>query len=384
MTFKRSWWLIALAAIAVRLPAFMDRFYSNDEATYSALAAKLLSGGRMYVDAVDHKPPGIAMLYAAVFRVAGLYHMLPVRLVLVAAVTATGIALAELAVAVTGDRRARMAGLFYVVASATGLPDNVQAANTELFLNLPLSLAALAVVRVPFASGAMAAGLLGIVAGALTGAAALFKYQAAAAGAAWLWPLVRMRGRAATAASAAAGLAIGFLCVAAVVVGYFARAGDLDAFLFWGWRYNFDYIAAVSLARQAFRASTQTSEMALFWLPVVAAALVAGAAAELAWAWAAAMVLAVSVGGRFFGNYYLMLLPPLSVLAASGCVRLLDRGRVVAFRWIAVGTADARGRQRGRGTFLATAGGRQYPMTTPAIARSVSGSTPRHGRRIAC
>ena len=339
MAAKTSRWLIALTAIFVRLPAFMDRFYSNDEATYSALAAKLLSGGRMYVDAIDHKPPGIAMLYSAIFRVAGLYRMLPIRLVLIAVVAATGIALGELAVAATGDRRARIAGLLYVVASATGLPDNVQAANAELWLNLPLSLAALAVVRVPAASGAIAAGLLGLAAGALTGTAALFKYQAAVAGVAWLWPLVRMRGRAVAAASAAAGLAAGFLCVAAILVGYFARVGDLDAFLFWGWRYNFDYIAAVPLARQAVRALTQTSVIAVFWLPVVAAAFVAGAAVELAWAWAAAMALAVSVGGRFYGNYYLMLLPPLTVLAASGCVRLRDRGRAIAYRAIIAGSA---------------------------------------------
>lgn len=338
MTPKTSWWLIALTAIVVRLPAFMDRFYSNDEATYSALAGKLLSGGRLYVDAIDHKPPGIAMLYAAIFKVAGLYHMLPVRLALIAAVAATGIALGELAVAATGDRRARIAGLLYVAASATGLPDNVQAANTELFLNLPLSLAALAVVRVPSASGAIAAGLLGLVAGALTGSAALFKYQAALAGAAWLWPLVRMRGRFWTALSAAAGLALGFACVATAVVGHFASVGHLDAFLFWGWRYNFDYIAAVPLAHQAWRALTQTAVIVLFWLPVIAAACVAGAAVALPWAWAAAMALAVSVGGRFFGNYYLMLLPPLTVLAASGCVQLLDRGRANAYRAIVIGS----------------------------------------------
>ena len=339
MTAKTSWWLIALTAILVRLPAFLDRFYSNDEATYSALAAKLLSGGRMYVDAVDHKPPAIAMLYAAIFRVAGQYHMLPVRLTLIAAVAATGIALGELAVAMTGDRRARIAGLLYVALSATGLPDNVQAANTELFLNLPLSLAALAVVRVPSASGAIAAGLLGVVAGALTGTAALFKYQAALAGAAWLWPLVRMRGRAPIAMSAAAGLAVGFACVAAALVGYFSRAGDLGAFLFWGWRYNFDYITAVPIARQALRALRQTGSIAVFWSPVIVAAIMAGAGMGLAWGWTAAMALAVSIGGRFFGNYYLMLLPPLAILAASGCLTLLDRAALTRVRAIAVASA---------------------------------------------
>lgn len=339
MKSKTSWWLIALVATLVRLPAFIDRFYSNDEATYSALAARLLAGGRMYVDAIDHKPPGIAMLYAAIFRFAGPYHMLPVRLVLIAAVAATGIVLGELAVRLTGDRRLRLAGLLYVAASATGLPDNVQAANTELFLNLPLSLAALAAVRMPAAGGALAAGLLGVAAGALTGAAALFKYQAALAGLAWLSPLARMRGRYRTALLAAAGLAAGFGLVAAAVPGYFAVRGDFDAFLFWGWRYNFSYIAAVPIGRQVVRAIGQTSVIAIFWLPIVVAAPMAGAGLALVWSWAAAMAVAVSIGGRFFGNYYLMLLPPLAVLAASGCAALVDRGSPARCR--AIGLASA-------------------------------------------
>jgi hypothetical protein len=337
---KTSLGFIVLTAALVRLPALRERFYSNDEATYSALAAKLLSGGRMYVDAIDHKPPGIATLYAAIFRLAGVYHMIPVRLVLIAVVAATGIALAELAVVLTGDRRARIAGLLYVLASATGLPDNVQAANAELFLNLPSSLAALAAARLPAARGALRAGLLGITAGALTGGAALFKYQAALAGLAWLWPLVRMRGRPATSVSAAAGMAAGFCLVAAGLLGHYARSGELGAFVFWGWRYNLDYIVAVPLGRQAYRAVAQTAVIAVFWLPLVAFALRAGRRPQLAWAWAATMAVAVSIGGRFFGNYYLLLLPPLAILAASGAVTLLDRGARIRCRAIGVAAAS--------------------------------------------
>lgn len=335
-TARASWWLIVLVATVVRLPAFSERFYSNDEATYSALAAKLLSGGRLYVDAVDHKPPAIATLYAEIFRLAGVYRIVWVRVVLIAAVSATGIALAELAVVLTGDRRARFAGLLYVAASATGFPDNVQAANTELFLNLPATLAALAAARMPMASGPLIAGLLGVAAGALTGIAALFKYQAALAGLAWLWPPLRMRGRFWTAGAAVVGLATGFGLIAAALLGHFARTGDLGAFLFWGWRYNFDYIASVPLLRQMLRAVVQTTVMGVFWLPLVALALTAGRRPEVSWAWAATMAAAVAIGGRFFGNYYLMLLPPLTILAASGALTLLDRGASLRLRAIGI------------------------------------------------
>jgi len=69
----RWWLLVAVLTVALRAPAICDRFYSNDEATYSALASKLLTGGSMYTDAVDHKPPGIVWLYAGVFRLSAPY-----------------------------------------------------------------------------------------------------------------------------------------------------------------------------------------------------------------------------------------------------------------------------------------------------------------------
>ena len=316
----RLWPLIFLLAIVTRLPAFGDRFYSNDEATYSALAARVAHGGSMYTDAIDHKPPGIVAVYAAVFAVAGPYRLAAVRILLVLVVALTGIGVGELAVLLTGDPRTRLAGAMYVLASATGFPDNVQPANTELFLNLPLTLAATLMVTVPTAKSVRRVLLLAALAGALTGAATLFKYQAALAGLAWLSAIWTMRARPGAAAAAVAGLAIGFGAVAAALVAHYAAAGHLDAFIFWGWRYNFSYIASMPLTRQEGRALVRTCVMALFWAPLVILALrrtrrPEGSVTPIVIVWFGAMALAVATGGRYFGNYYLMLLPPLAVLA---------------------------------------------------------------------
>jgi hypothetical protein len=316
----RHWPLILLLAFATRLPALGDRIYSNDEATYSALAARIAHGGSMYVDAVDHKPPAIVTLYAEVFDVAGQYRLASVRALLVLAVGLTGIAVGELAVLLTSDPRARIAGVLYVLASATGFPDNVQPANTELFLNLPLTVAAIAAVAATSARSTGRALLLGVTAGALTGGAAMFKYQAALAGLAWLWTAWTMRSRPRLAAAMTSGLAIGFCSVAAALVMHFERAGRLDAFYFWGWRYNFAYIASMPLPRQATRAIVRSVMTAVFWAPLLV--LVQrrpgrlSPDAETVAVWLGAMALAVMTGGRYFGNYYLMLLPPLAVLAS--------------------------------------------------------------------
>ena len=66
--------------------------------------------------------------------------------------------------------------------------------------------------------------------------------------------------------------------------------------------------------------------MALFWSPLLVAALSPGSprgrsARALALVWLACMGVAVATGGRYFGNYYLMLLPPLAILAAVGATR---------------------------------------------------------------
>jgi len=60
-----------LLCAALRLPALEYGVISDDEAIYDAMAGTLASGGVMYRDAVDHKPPGLAYTYALLHRVAG-------------------------------------------------------------------------------------------------------------------------------------------------------------------------------------------------------------------------------------------------------------------------------------------------------------------------
>jgi 4-amino-4-deoxy-L-arabinose transferase-like glycosyltransferase len=337
--FRYRWWLlIAVLAFTLRAPAMHSRFYSNDEATYSALAAKLLAGGSMYADAVDHKPPGIAWLYAGIYGTTAPYHLENIRVFLALLIALTGILIGEVAASSTGDARARVAGVIYVLLTATGFAPHTQAANAELVLNAPLALAAAAMAAQSPDKPWSRVLLLAIAAGAATGIAALFKYQAVLAGLAWLAALRIARPRTHVAAGVI-GLAIGFAIVAGAVVSVFARAGHLDAFLFWGWRYNFQYITAVPLRRQAVRFVTETAPIALMWLPVIVLAVAARKHLAFAWFWVAAMAVAVCIGGRFFGNYFLMLTPPLAMLAGQGLLVLYDSGRRQQSVWLAASAA---------------------------------------------
>jgi 4-amino-4-deoxy-L-arabinose transferase-like glycosyltransferase len=315
--------LIVAATLILRAPGWRDRFYSNDEATYSALAARVLSGGVMYADAVDHKPPGIVYTYAAVFRIAGTYALPAVRVLVAALVALTGIALSALAVNLTGHADAGIAGLLYVLVSATGFAPNTQAANTELMLNCPLAIAALLLAGCLRQQDRAGAFLWAAGAGLCTGAAALFKYQGGIALLAWALALVWHRRR----SWSIAGLACGFAIPLTAVVAAFAAAGRLDALLFWGWSYNFQYIAALTFRTKAIRFITETVPIAAMWLPILALASFARrgtSGTSLVWWWCAAMGVAVSIGGRFFGNYFLMTAAPLSVLAGAGLAELRE------------------------------------------------------------
>jgi hypothetical protein len=344
--------LILLAAtLALRLPVLVrPYFFSSDEAVYSALAVRMLHGADPYAGAVDHKPVGVDLLYAAVYAITGPNHMFAIHALLIAVVWATAMLVGRIAVRLAPDRTASLAGLFYVCASAAGMPRDVQPANTELLLNLPTAAAAWLVCR------AMATrqddevahstdiGLLA-AAGMLTGVAALFKYQAALAGVAWAMALVQQprerwfSGRTVRRLSA---LAIGFAVVAAALCAYFFVRGEWDAFAFWGWRYNFTYISALSMREKVSNLLVRSGVVSLFWLPIVALAGVAVWRRQLPLlvaAWLAAECAALSVGGRFFLYYYLIALPPLSIAAVIGA-KIVARRRTVVVALAALGVVS--------------------------------------------
>src|SRR6185369_14648662 len=58
-------WLVLIAALlALRLPAFVEPV-GNDQSLYLYAADRIRAGGVPYLDAWDQKPPGIALVYAA-------------------------------------------------------------------------------------------------------------------------------------------------------------------------------------------------------------------------------------------------------------------------------------------------------------------------------
>lgn len=149
-----------------RLPSWWDPPWVNDEGTYFAVAQAIAHGYRLYAGVWENKPPGLYLLYTAVYHLFGV-SLLVVRLLSTLAVVVVVIVTFCLACRAAGRigalAAALLCGLLFGVPFLEGTT-----ANAEVFLAaLTAAAAYLAVAR-----GRTAA------AGAIIGIACLFKFVA--------------------------------------------------------------------------------------------------------------------------------------------------------------------------------------------------------------
>ncbi len=323
-------WVLGLTAV-LRLPALRWPVISDDEAIYHAIAGVLRGGGVMYVDAIDHKPPGLAAFYAfwegwggiAAVHWAGL---------MAAVLTAWGIATL---LRFRGSRRAALAGaLLYGVGSCTKCAYDGLAVNGELLMNLLTVWAVIAVVAAARTPRPFARFAADVAAGALVGIAGLFKWQALIVGLAFPWFGATAGSSAARALRRGPSWLLGLALPLVAAVLYFQARGALADAWRWGWAFNGRYLAEGPPLRWALhRLLIQVGAVVL-----PAGLLYAGAArgtgARLArpgpesvglLIWAAASLLCVGLGRRFFGHYFLQAELPLSLLAAEPVARWAER-----------------------------------------------------------
>src|SRR5262249_57282547 len=154
-------------------------FVNGDEGVRALTAVRMLEGARLYADVVTDKPPGVSLFYAAVFALFG-RSMKAVHLA--ATVWNFGTALVVYRIAARFYSRwiGLCAALLFVYFSTNYFTQDMMAANTELLMVLPYSLAFYVSMRARSeeigGSPSKPVGSVGlIIAGVLTGFAALFK-----------------------------------------------------------------------------------------------------------------------------------------------------------------------------------------------------------------
>ncbi|HEY7546651.1 MAG TPA: glycosyltransferase family 39 protein [Blastocatellia bacterium] len=353
--------LLIFAAIFILnllLRAFYLRFdfVNGDEGVRALTATRMLEGARLYADIVTDKPPGTTLFYAAVFALVG-RSMTAVHLAAMVWNFATAVVLYFTTARLYSKREGLWAALMLVYFSTNYLTQDMMAANTEMLMALPLAASFYFFIRACGESRSSTMWLL--LAGATTGAATLFKQVGIfnlaffvaheILSAYWSRSPERTKRLAWLIAGARRSfarllwIAAGFIIVIGSFVLWLAAKGALDDF----WRYaielNFFYIGSMPrrlwLEFMIGRTLSYVAFNAALW--ILAAWTVARAIrnkeraderrrADLMVAlWGAASLAAVFPGGRFFGHYFIQVLPALCLLASRGAetlrLRLSDR-----------------------------------------------------------
>jgi 4-amino-4-deoxy-L-arabinose transferase-like glycosyltransferase len=330
--------VILVATVLLRLPSFIPAVVDTDEGLYMVQAREWLNGGWPLVAAWDMHPIGAPAMFALAFLAFGV-SVEAVRLLGLICAAATGIAL-FCAVRAAGAPRAIGVGAAVMYAAQSLLLGGL-CTNTEILI-------------APFVAGAMAIAIrgaaralgpdpvapgMGAVAamGLLVGCALLVKQVVVPEGclafALLVLPalarrLLDLRRVLAMAALYAALCAAPFLLAGLV---YWARGWldhYLDGSLLAPFRYAMQRIPAPEAARRiASAALTLGFAFALAivavlgWRPREARRPVAFLTA-VALVWLAVASVAIAGPGFYFAHYFLLWLPPLSILAAIGAWRL--------------------------------------------------------------
>jgi 4-amino-4-deoxy-L-arabinose transferase-like glycosyltransferase len=322
---------IILLTVAIRLPSLLHPQPLDSEAMYSVVANEIVDGGRPYADAVERKPPLLFWTYAAVFKIAGKFNWKALHIV---ALVWTLCAMAGLCVIGRElfDRNTGLiAALFYSVFQPWGVWSNLSA-DGEMLMNLPIIWAWAIAFR--HNSSRMRPELF--AAGALLGAAFLLKQPAAIAavplGIYLLLPSYRGSRNLTPMNSIIqpAILTAGFFAALGLVTIILWKQGILHEAFYWTMAGN--DVPHVFWQKGVVR----TLAFLVACLPLVIGSIMAFRDEDEIWAGKmpertallgllAASAIGAAAGARFYPHYYVQLIPPLALLAASYYAQLWSR-----------------------------------------------------------
>jgi len=330
-----SLWLLAavmLVTALVRLP-LLNIPFERDEGEYAYIAWRMNHGEVPYRDWVDQKPPAIFWVYRAAFALP-FPPVTAIHLVALLWSAASACALFYLARRFLDAVPAAIAAVLFAILLADPMI-NGPAANTELFMLLPLILSQIVFLRVVAAarSKMLLAGLCGI----LIGCAIAFKQVAAVNWALLvvLYPVFAAKAERTTRATLtfAGASALGIAVVWLVIAAWFFFHRGFDDFVYQVLTHNLQYVRSLTLAQRwgNFIQSCGRLRAAQLITWGMAALSLTASRTVCGWKWLAFVFgwfvtsfLGVSASGQFFPHYFQQLLPALCLAAAIGAERLIQ------------------------------------------------------------
>ncbi len=313
--------------LVLRAPGFVFEVLNIDESDFYLYGQALVEGGDSYVSFVEKKPPFVYGFFASLIGL-GATDLRWIRVWTALWVLLGSVVVRKTCLAAGLGPRASWAGAFAFAAFSSNI---TVATDCETLMNLPIACAAFLAVRHSLADSRRTRILLAALAGASCGLAVCFKHQAGMAFLALVGFLVTAHRD--SRVSAILSAAVGFITVLMAVSCWFFARGRGSEFLEWNLYRNFAYRGASSpldLLRtiQAFALYGLANGGVFLALGTWAIRrLLRGARQaqddqERAWlllaswfywtAWAG-----VGMGGRFYGHYFLQLVPGAALLVAG-------------------------------------------------------------------
>jgi len=229
-------WTLFAMCVGLRIPS-LQQPAGADQALYGYIGQRILHGEVPYRDAWDQKPPGIHATYAVLWAIWPDERVVPAADLVVAVATALLLLALGRRLGPPGTGEAAALVFLFLGDPAWGRLGGVRArGQCEVFIGL-VSTAGLLLLHRAIEAGARRVQALGFAAGALFGAAFVYKYNAgavliAAALAACWW--VRRDGALSLGARLrgllplGGAVASGFVTVVAAMLAIFAFAGAFD------------------------------------------------------------------------------------------------------------------------------------------------------------
>lgn len=400
-TVLRVFAVITVISFLLRI-VYAGHLYEDDGMWFTA-GEELLRGKALYGEIYFDKPPGLALAYAMLFWLFGA-HVIVVRLFTIGYSVAIAFVIYRFGAWLYDKRTGLLAAAMFSVFSTTYVTGHVQSLSTDLFMALPYTAAAWLFARSISERSHSGAFWLAAAGGGLTGISFQINPKGLLDLLFFAAILIALRGLPRTATGDATKLeestrgnfalklsalaGAGFVAATLPFVAYCAATGSLRAYWSyvwdWGARYGSYYgagqIVATALARTADYLTLNNT--LLIGLIIVIAAVVrrrrrgdevtkqapqadpreaAVHQSDLTLlTWLVASYAGVMIGGRFFGHYFIQILPALCLIGARGLRAMMsslrqrsETLRQAALVLITLGFAFTLVRFHGRGVLLA-------------------------------
>jgi hypothetical protein len=322
---------LATLAFALRVPTFVTRLFDPDEAAIGVQAMVVRAGGTLYSDIYDRKPPLPPLLYAASFSVTDSTDIRLMRVLVTVLLAACGILVALDCLRRWGPRHAWLGGVLVIAGAMALFPADAGAANYAHFALLP-GTAAILWARRGTMPTAMAAGVA-------IGVAVLCRQS---------WLLGVVPGCVSVGLHGRWRNVVPFALAGALTIattGFYAPLGR-----FWEWNVTNSpgFVFAGTGIWPALGKGLASMAGFVAFHPVLVIALGVCAAAAVSairrralpadidlWLWVIAGLAAWAAGLRFFGHYWLQIVPPLVLLAVPVVARWTGRAMSAAIAGVA-------------------------------------------------